>query len=247
MSTTKHWIWAASLVLLGMTSCSKDDDKATPEEPDTETSIYNKLITVSNFTGDTSSLTAPDADRTTIYFSLELEKPCPADYVLTNRWDVSFSGVYNTYVGGNYGTDNSTGASYGKGGPGKGGVLIVEKPFDEVTKVPDNAVFSTKSGAFGLDDGGAFGTGIGWAVYDWSGNLKATLGFGGNDPSQAHTCWARPDRTIIVRTATGNYAKVKIISLYKDAPAEPKTKDPAPYYTFQYVIAKPGTKDFTIK
>lgn len=242
----RRQLWAAAFVLLGMSACSKDNDETKPEPPAEET-IYNKLITVSNFTGDTSSLAAPDANREVIYYSLELNKSTPSEYLLTNRWDLAFSGVYNTSIGGNNGADKSSNASFGTGGPGKGGVLILDKPFDEVTKVPENAVFSTKAAAFGLDAAGAFGDGVGWAIYDWGGDLRATLGFGGNGPTQAHTCWARPDRTIIVRTATGNYAKLQIISLYKDAPDEPKTKDPAPYLTFQYVIAAPGTTDFTIK
>ena len=246
MNTTKYWITAMVCVALGITSCSKDKNEVTAPVT-ADSSIYNKLIVVKNFTGDTSSLTAPDADRSTIYFSLEQQKPAPAEYVLTNRWDMSFSGVYNTSIGGNFGNDNSSGSSLGKGGPGLGGVLILSQSFDQVTKVPDNAVFSTQAAPFGLDDAGSFGNGVGWAVYDWSGDLKAKLGFGGSSPEQAHTCWARPDRTILVRTATGNYAKVQIISLYKDAPAEPVTHSLSPYFNFQYVIAKPGTKDFTIK
>lgn len=243
-----QWIWAAAaIVLLGMSACSKDNEKDNQPEPPGEESIYNKLITVSNFTGDTSSLTAPDANREVIFYSLELNKPCPEEYLLTNRWDVSFSGVYNTSIGGNYGADPSPYASLGKGGPGKGGVMIIDTPFSKLTSVPANVTFSTRAAGFGLDADGAFGEGVGWAIYDWNGDLRSTVGIGGNGPDQAHTCWARPDRTIIVRTALGNYAKLRIISLYKDAPDEPKTKDPAHYFTFEYVIAAPGTMDFTIK
>src|SRR5690606_587464 len=216
-------------------------------EPSGEATIYNKLITVSNFTGDTSSLTAPDANREVIFYSLELNKPCPEEYLLTNRWDVSFSGVYNTSIGGNYGADPSPYASLGKGGPGKGGVMIIDTPFSKLTSVPANVTFSTRMAGCGLDADGAFGGGLGWALYDWNGDLRSTVGIGGAGPDQARTRWARPDRTNIVRTALGNYAKLRISSLYKDAPDEPKTKDPAPYFTFEYVIAAPGTMDFTIK
>lgn len=239
MTTTKYWIAAMACVALGISSCSKDKHETTVTATDT---VYNKLITVTNFAGDTS-----DTDHTKFYFSLEKERPAPGDSLLTKGWDVSFSGTFNTSIGGNFGADDATGTSFGKGGTGAGGVLIVTKPFAEVTQVPADSVFSTKAAAFGLDAAGFAGSGIGWAVYDFAGNLRATLGFGGNGATQAHTVWARPDRTIIVRTTAGNYAKVQIISLYKDAPTEPTTKDAAPYFTFQYVIAKPGTKDFTIK
>lgn len=239
MTTTKYWIAAMACVALGISSCSKDKTTATTVAGDT---IYNKLITVKNFAGDTS-----DTDHTKFYFSLEKNRPAPDDSLLTKGWDVSFSGTFNTSIGGNFGTDNTTGASFGTGGTGAGGVLIMTKAFADIAQVPTDSVFSTKAAAFGLDAAGFAGSGTGWAVYDFAGNLRATLGFGGNGATQAHTVWARPDRTIIVRTAAGNYAKVQIISLYKDAPAEPVTKDAAPYFTFQYVIAKPGTKDFTIK
>lgn len=236
MRTGKHWIWAAAAVLV-MSACSKDKDNNEQEE-----TIYNKLVTVENFNGDTAS-----TDKSVFYYSLELNETGKVASVLSAGWDISFSGTVNTGIGGNNGADNTDNASFGSGGPGKGGVMILDKPFDEVTKVPDDAVFSTKAVAFGLDTAGSFGAGMGWCVYDFAGNLRSKLGFGGNGPNQAHTCWARPDRTIIVRTAAGNYAKVKIISLYKDAPEEPETTDESPFFTFQYVIAAPGTTDFTEK
>lgn len=239
MRITSKWTAAAlAAAVLGVTSCSKDDDKAP------ENTIYNKLITVNNFNGDTTT------DKTVIYFSLEKQKAGSPLNLKSLDWDLSFGGSANSSIAGNFGADNADNTTYGKGGPGKGGVLVLTQPFDQVTKVPDNAVFSIKSGGVGLDTAGFTGGPgtTGWCVYDFAGTLRATKGIGGNDAAtQKHTVWARADRTIIVKTAAGNFAKVKIISMYKDAPAEPVTATARPFFTFQYVIAAPGTMDFTIK
>ena len=45
-----------------------------------------------------------------------------------------------------------------------------------------------------------------------------------------------PGRILVFRTTEGNYAKVEILSYYKDAPENPdSTIDEARYYTFNYV------------
>ncbi|MET2986619.1 HmuY family protein [Aureibaculum conchae] len=45
-----------------------------------------------------------------------------------------------------------------------------------------------------------------------------------------------PGKILVVKTRTGNYAKLEILSYYKDAPAEPNAfEDETPYYTFDYV------------
>lgn len=236
----QYYKWAAgamaSAVILA--ACSKNDkDESAPPAGN-----YNKLITVSNFNGDTTT------SKTVIYYSLEQEKAGSPRNLKSADWDVAFGGNANSSISGNFGADVDENTTAGKGGPGKGGVLIIDKPFDQVTRVPDGAVFITTSGGVGLDTAGMFGTTTGWCVYDFAGVLRATKGIGGNNATtQKHTVWARPDRTIIVRTASGNYAKLKITSMYKDAPAEPVTGTERPYFHFQYILAAPGSTDFTIK
>ena len=45
-----------------------------------------------------------------------------------------------------------------------------------------------------------------------------------------------PGKILVIKTRTGNYAKVEILSYYKDAPDEPNAfTDETPYYTFDYV------------
>ena len=232
-------------------SCSKGNNTPQPPPAASDT-IYNRVITVSNFVGDTSSLTAPDASRSTILYSLEKNAGVPSLYAQTNRWDVSFSGIFNSFLGGNNGTEAG---NAGSGGPGTGGVAILSQNFDSVNSVPPGLSFSRAAQAVGTDDAGAFGQGTGWYVYDWAGTLYYTssichaLGIGGRDTTsaatQAHTAWARPDRTILVRMANGSYAKVRMISIYKNAIPGPVTGTPAPYLSFQYVLARPGSTDLS--
>ncbi len=233
MRHSYKWAAGACAVAVILAACSKDDK----DEATTPTGNYNKLITVANFNGDTTT------SKTTIYFSLEQEKAGSPKNLLSADWDIALGGNANSSVSGNYGANEDGNTTAGKGGPGKGGVLIIDKPFDQVTKVPDGAVFLTTSAGVGLDTAGFFGTTTGWCVYDFSGTLRATKGIGGaNAATQKHTVWARPDRTIIVRTATGNYAKLKITSMYKDAPAEPVTATARPFFHFQYVLAAPAQR-----
>ncbi len=45
-----------------------------------------------------------------------------------------------------------------------------------------------------------------------------------------------PGKIIVVKTSNGRYAKIEILSYYKDAPANPDiTTDESRYYTFNYV------------
>ncbi|WP_117883986.1 HmuY family protein [Aureibaculum luteum] len=54
------------------------------------------------------------------------------------------------------------------------------------------------------------------------------------DPT--HLINPTPGKILVVKTRTGNYAKMEILSYYKDAPAEPDAfTDESPYFTFNYV------------
>ncbi|MNY71051.1 hypothetical protein D3C86_2093090 [compost metagenome] len=56
-------------------------------------------------------------------------------------------------------------------------------------------------------------------------------------------------RTVIVRTANGDYAKIKMISGYKDAFTADKWFQTTPhmFYTFEYVVVPKGSTKFQIK
>ncbi|WP_146746621.1 HmuY family protein [Sinomicrobium soli] len=239
-------------------SCSSDDGRDPDTEPDfvTDESIFNRLITVSNLGGELPEGHEPMDEQDPLYYSLENEATVNTHYKQTDRWDISFSGIYRSFAGGNNGSDV---ANLGYKGPGVGGILILEKAFDDVIDIPDDSEFRTPTGIIGTDDAGAFGNGIGYYCYDFGGDI-----FNDGSYEYQHIAYCLADtttvyegtekertllpRTMIVKTAKGNYAKIKMISLYKDLtdPDEWKRNSPHVYYTFQYVLAKAGSSKFEI-
>jgi hypothetical protein len=58
-----------------------------------------------------------------------------------------------------------------------------------------------------------------------------------------HTIAPKPAKVFAIRTADGKYAKLQVLSYYKDAPASPLgSRDEARYYTFRYVYQADGTR-----
>lgn len=228
--------------LLLFSACSKNSTEDVPEpEPPVADTMFNRLITVLNFGEALAEGSQPLDPQLPIYYSLEQNQPAPATYKQTNRWDISFNGTYRSFMGGN----NSITGNLGAGGPGKGGILILAKNFEEVTTIPADADFRTGSGLIGTDDSGAFGQGLGYYLYDFDGTIK-----GDGSYNSQHIAWViQSGRTVVVRTARGNYAKIKMLSIYKDAlnPKDWKRDAPHPYFSFQYVLAKAGSKTFDIK
>lgn len=188
------------------------------------------------------------------YYSLEYGKERDRTYQKTDLWDISFSNMLNSFLGANNGKSTS---SYGSGGPGQGGIMIVEEAFEDVVDIPSDTEFKTGKDEItndGIGDMANDPNDVGWYIYDWEGTIM-----GDGSPDKKHTTYAlgnqmkfsngsdAPRRTIIVRTAQGNYAKVKIISCYKDAEAQDKMVKDAPkmYYTFEYVLVPKGSTKFT--
>lgn len=61
-----------------------------------------------------------------------------------------------------------------------------------------------------------------------------------------HVISPTPGRVLAVRTADGRYAKIRILSYYKDAPDNPTLRDPTEYYTFEYIYQPDGSTDFSV-
>lgn len=229
------------MLLLAFASCKKDNGGTVPEPSDTTGIQFNKLITVSNFGEALPEGSEPLTDQSPVYFSLETNSPTLIEYRRTNRWDVSFSGTYRSFMGGNNGSDNS---NLGTGGPGKGGIMIVAKDFNEVIDIPSDDQFKTGSTLIGTDDSGAFGAGLGYYLYDFDGTIKGDGSF-----SKKHIAYVLQEkRTLIVRTAKGHYAKIRMRSIYKDLldPATWKRDSPHPFFSFEYVLARSGSTKFVI-
>jgi hypothetical protein len=154
---------------------------------------------------DFSAVTQPNTYH---YFSLTTGNEVASTEAKSNRWDLAFSG---TTVLTNGGTS----------GPGQGGAILIEKPFDTVTEAPKEG-YKTDGG-----NGNAIASGSGNSWYKYDMSVHAILPITG--------------RTIIVKTAEGKFAKLEFISYYKGAPEDVPTEE-SKYYTFRYVLADENGK-----
>lgn len=236
------YLFFVGLIIGLNTACSKDDKGEDPivydNDPSaTDEAVFNKIITVKNLGKEVGA-----APESSLFFSLENNKVIPLAQQHTNRWDISIGAVYDSFFGGNNGQNKK---NLGFGGSGKGGVICLAKPFDEVIDIPKDSEFNTGSHIVGTDDSGDLGQGLGYYIYDFNGTIK-----GDGSEEKKHVAYALPEsRTIIIRTAKGHYAKIEVQSLYKDLlnPADWKKSSPHTFLTFRYTIAKAGSTKFTVK
>ncbi|KGE12346.1 HmuY family protein [Sphingobacterium deserti] len=253
----KHSIFIIFVSSILLSACSKGSTEEPTPDPDVPTndSIFNRLIVVKNF-GELIPVGAePTTPQSPIYYSLETNSAITADYQRTARWDISFADIYRSNI-----NCNNTRADGGAGGPGKGGILLLEQAFEDVVDIPADNLFKTGDKPYGLDINGALGEDLGWVLYDFSGSLvrdgaydNAHIAYPLDKPltiklenGQPKTV---PARTIVVRTAKGNYAKLKVTSFYKDKLDRDswRRNDPKPFFSFEYVLAKAGSSKFEIK
>lgn len=248
-----------ALLCIGLainSACSKSDPVTEPvveppKEEESNTGLYNKLITVRDFAAtdkNDGNNAAP-----TVYYSLETNKGIPETHRQTRNWDIAFSNIFNSHVSGNNGANNT---NFGYGNNATGGILIVEKSFDEVTEVPADAEFKVIGDAIGMDQNGDEGNGVGWLLYDFYGRLvrehavqNEHVAYAlGNGLTLLNGKVIKP-RTLIVRTAKGNYAKIRPVSMYKGLYTSDKWFKDSPhvFISFDYVIVPKGSKTFEIK
>lgn len=251
-------ILTAFLIAVTITACSSDDntENANGEEPEVVTpdnGLFYKVIHVKNYQGSTSDAN-PTAPAATLYYSLEENKAVDGSYKKTKKWDLAFGGLYASFLSGNNGGNAQNNGSLAGG---VGGITIVAKPFNDVVDIPADSEFKTGADLIGTDDAGSFGNGTGWYLYDFGGEVVTD----GTNPQKAHVAYALgeplkiangsiiPARTIILKTANGNYAKIKMISVYKDVYTSSEWfKDtPHMYYTFDYVMVPKGSTKFETK
>lgn len=109
----------------------------------------------------------------------------------------------------------------GSSGPGQGGAIVAEKPIDQITEAPKEGYKTDSDGGYAIPGG----SGNSWYKYDMS----------------VHAIIPIIGRTILVKTASGKFAKLEIISYYKGAPEDVPT-EASSYYTFRYVLADENGK-----
>ncbi len=112
----------------------------------------------------------------------------------------------------------------GKERKGKGGASLTTAVFDAVDRLPEGLTWATDE-----PDGKTAipaGSGNGWYEYVFT----------------THEIKPLPNRVLFVRTADGKFAKVEILSYYRDVEGE--TDSPGRYYTFRYVYQPDGSGVF---
>jgi hypothetical protein len=120
----------------------------------------------------------------------------------------------------------------GNSGSGLGGAFIQIGLFEELKTISSDSVFKTDNGPSSYAV--TFGSGRGWYTYDPIKNLVTPLA----------------GRVLVIRTASGKYAKVEIIAYYKGGATLAVTAPDAEkiskqrYYTFRYIFQPNGTRNF---
>ena len=120
----------------------------------------------------------------------------------------------------------------GTSGIGLGGAFVQVGLFDNLKTISADSVFKTDNAPTSYAV--TYGSGKGWYTYDPINNLITPLA----------------GRVLVIRTASGKYAKVEIIAYYKGGATLATTATDAEklskqrYYTFRYIFQPNGTKTF---
>ena len=117
-------------------------------------------------------------------------------------------------------------------GPGNGGAFVYNGTFDALTAVPVDSTFKVDNApvSYAITKG----SGKGWYTYDGPNNLIT----------------ATPGRVLVIRTASGKYAKVEILNYYKGGVTPATTASDSikafdsRYYTFRYSYQSNGSTTF---
>ena len=198
----------------------------------------SKSISITNLIADTfigNGAMGPYGAGTYTYFQLDSGLILTKADSNSTRWDLAFSGSTIKVNG-------------GTSGPGVGGALIykpvgISNPFNSILQVPNDSVFKTDNGT-------------NLAIKKDSANSWYNYTAVSNDRTGNTLLTPRPGILIFIRTAKGKYAKLEMISYYKDkrdldpalnfagtATVTEKAKY-ARYYSFRYVYQANGTKVF---
>ncbi|MCY7362832.1 MAG: HmuY family protein, partial [Ignavibacteria bacterium] len=120
----------------------------------------------------------------------------------------------------------------GNSGPATGGAFIYVGLFDGLKTKHADSVFKVDNApsAYAITSG----SNRGWYVYDGINNLINPI----------------PGRVLVIRTASGKFAKIEIINYYKGGVTPPASASDAfksseqRYYTFRFTFQPNGTKVF---
>jgi hypothetical protein len=199
-------------------SCSKSDPAPTPVT----------AIRFSNLPADPATSFDPNTGAPTGFTNkftfFSFATGAVVDSPSGTNWDLAFRATTILVNG-------------GTSGAGKGAAQILTGIFDDVANAPTDG-YKQDNDAGGLSPAAAPNTNL--AIPTGSGNAWYVATGGG--PSSPSVITATAGKVIVLKTADGKYAKMEILSYYKDAPAPVNPlRDIARYYTFQYVHQPDGS------
>ena len=111
-------------------------------------------------------------------------------------------------------------------GPDEDSAQYVMSDFNDVVAAPATGWKSDNA-----TTGRALGTGTTTSWYNYD--------------AVAHVITPLPNKTIVVKTGNGRYAKIKILSYYQGQPANPTMTDVSGYYSFSYEFVPYGSTALT--
>ncbi|TMM53238.1 hypothetical protein FEE95_19410 [Maribacter algarum] len=125
-------------------------------------------------------------------------------------WDIAFRGTTIALNGGAVtGTDDEPTRN------GNAGASIASGTFVSISDAAGLTFAQDADGAFAIPTG----SDNGWYNYNPQVNQISPI----------------PGKVLVIRTHDDRYAKVEVLSYYKDAPAQPDATSESRYYTFNYV------------
>lgn len=120
----------------------------------------------------------------------------------------------------------------GTSGTGMGGAFIFKGLYDSLKTIPADSTFQTDAAPASYAI--TYGSGKGWYTYDGMNNLITPLA----------------GRVLVIKTASGKYAKMEILCYYKGGVTLATTASDSEklnkqrFYTFKYSFQPNGTKTF---
>lgn len=131
----------------------------------------------------------------------------------STKWDIGFRSTTIIVNG-------------GTSGPGSSGAIVQTGIFADIVTAPDDGYLQDDKNSAANPYAIKKGSGNGWYSYDPATNVISPIA----------------GRVLLFKTADGKYAKVEILSYYKDAPAAPTSSSVDRNYTFRYVYQPDGSK-----
>lgn len=111
----------------------------------------------------------------------------------------------------------------GTSGPGQGSAQVLIGIFEEIETAPlDGYRIDNAPESYAIPTG----SGNGWYSYNPAANTINPIA----------------GRVIVMKTASGKYAKLEMISYYKNAPSNPGSADEARHYTFRFSYQPDGSR-----